>query len=175
MSKPEGSGQTIVRSVHGPKGLLQGMVVCSHCNNGLQSDRHRQQVPLYRERHAHECPTNNTSIVAEVIDKQVATIIHSLELHHDWKQKMAELAVANYDGPSPAALQDKRRRLSRAYSDGAYSDEEYNRRLAEIDRQLQQAVTITNPAIEEAVELFSNIPMLWTRPHRMREGNYSPR
>ncbi len=150
-----------IRLVHGPKGLLQGMVACRHCGNRLQSDRHRQQVPLYRERHAHECPTNNTSIVAEVIDKQVAIIIHCLDLDPDWKKKMAELAVANYDGPSPTALQEKRRRLSRAYSDGAYTDEEYNRRLAEIDRQLQQASTITNPAIEEAVELFSDIPMLW--------------
>ncbi len=151
----------LVRLVHGPKGQLQGMIACSHCGNGLQSDRHRRQVPLYRERHAHECPTNNTSIVAEVIDKQVATIIHCLDLHPDWQQKMAELAVASYNGPSPAALQEKRRRLGRAYADGAYTDEEYNRRLAEIDCQLQQASTITNPAIEEAAKLFSDIPMLW--------------
>lgn len=50
----------IMRTVYGPKGLLQGMVACSHCGNGFQSDRHRQKVPLYRERHAHECVTNNT-------------------------------------------------------------------------------------------------------------------
>ena len=150
-----------LRSVHGPKGLLQGMIACSNCGNGLQSDRHRQQVPLYRERHAHECLTNNTSIVADPIDRQVATIVHSLEIQPDWKKKMADLAMSNYNGPSPTTLQEKRRRLSRAYSDGAYSDEEYNRRLAEIDCQLQQANTVTAPAMEEAVELFSNIPMLW--------------
>lgn len=151
----------IVRSVHGPKGLLQGMVACSHCRNRLQSDRHRQQVPLYRERHAHECVTNNTSIVAGVIDKQVATIIHCLALHPDWKQKMAKLAVANYDGPNPEILQDKRRRLGKAYADGTFTDEEYNRRLTEIDRQLQRACVVTPPAIEEAVALFSDIPILW--------------
>ncbi len=74
---------------------------------------------------------------------------------------MADLAVGNYDGPSPTALKEKRRRLGRAYSDGAYSEEEYNQRLAEIDRQLQQASNVTTPAAEEAIELFSNIPMLW--------------
>ena len=150
-----------IRSVHGPKGLLQGIIACSHCGNGLQSDRHRQQVPLYRERHAHECVTNNTSIMAEIIDKQVSTIMHCLELHPDWKQKMVKIAVANNDGPNPETLRDKRRRLGKAYTDGTFTDEEYNCRLAEIDRQLEQACVVTPPAIEEAVALFSDIPLLW--------------
>jgi site-specific DNA recombinase len=136
-----------VRLVHGPKGLLQGMIACSHCGNGLQSDRHRQEVPLYRERHAHECPTNNTSIVAGVIDKQVATIVHSLELQADWKEKMAGLAVASYEGPNPEELREKRRRLGKAYADGAFTDQEYKVRLAEIDRQIEQTSVITTPAI----------------------------
>jgi len=150
-----------VRSVHGPKGLLQGMIACSHCGNGLQSDRHRRQVPLYRERHAHECPTNNTSIMAGAIDRQVATIVHSLELQSDWKQKMAEFAVSSYDGPNPERLRERRRRLVRAYGDGGYTDQEYRMRLAEIDRQIEQASVVTPPAIEEAVALFEDIPMLW--------------
>ncbi len=137
------------------------MVACSHCGNGLQSDRHRQQVPLYRERHAHECPTNNTSIVADAIDRQVATIVHSLELQPDWKQKMAELAVASYDGPNPEELREKRRRIVRAYGDGGYTDQEYKIRLAEIDRQIEQTSVVTPPAIEDAVKLFDDIPMLW--------------
>jgi len=151
----------IVRCVHGPKGLLQGMIACSHCGNGLQSDRHRQEVPLYRERHAHECPTNNTSIVAGVIDKQVATIVHSLELQPDWKEKMAGLAVASYEGPNPEELREKRRRLGKAYADGAFTDQEYKVRLAEIDRQIEQTSVITPPAIEDAVKLFEDLPMLW--------------
>lgn len=132
----------LVRTVHGPKGLLQGMVVCAHCKHPLQSDRHRQQVPLYRERHAHECPTNNTSITAEVIDKQVATIVHSLELRPDWSRRMAELAVANYTGPDLNTLHEKRRRLGKAYADGAFTDEEYYRRQQEIDQQLLQASNV---------------------------------
>ncbi len=151
-----------VRSVHGPKGLLQGMVACVACGNRLQSDRHHQRVPLYRERHVHECATNNTSIMAGVIDNQIATIIHCLELDSDWKKKMAELAVTNYDGPSPTILQEKRRRLGRAYVDETLSEKEYNWRLAEIDHQLQQACCVINPPIEKAAELFSDISMLWS-------------
>ena len=150
----------LVRTVHGPAGLLQGMVACAHCGQGLQSDRHREK-PMYRERHAHDCPTNNRALTAEIVDKQIATIVHSLDFHADWRQRMAEYAVSNHDGPDPATLREKRRRLVRAYGDGGYSDEEYKVRLAEIDRQIEQSCTVTPPAMEEAVALFSNIPILW--------------
>jgi hypothetical protein len=66
---------------------------------------------------------------------------------------MADLAIENYYDPNPTALQAKWRHI-RAYTDRTYTDEEYKRRLAEIDHQLQQAITITTPAIEEAAELF---------------------
>ncbi len=151
-----------VRSVHGPKGLLQGIVYCLHCGNALQSDRHRGQVPLYRERHAHGCPTNNTSSVAEVFDQQMATIIQSLALPPDWRQMMAQIAAATHSGPDPEALREKRRRLARAYADGAFSDDEYNWKLMEIDRQLQQSGTVMSPDIEEAVALFSDTQTLWS-------------
>ena len=150
------------RTVHGPKGLLQGMLFCIHCGNGLQSDRHRQQVPLYRERHAHKCPTNDTSIVADVFDRQLATIIHCLDLRSDWRSRMARLACQGYEGPSCNDLLEKRRRLARAYADGAFPDMEYEYRLTGIDRQLGQAQALTPPNVDEAVALFSDIPLLWS-------------
>ena len=112
-------------SVTGPKGLLQGMVACVHCGHGLQSDRHRQEVPLYRERHVHQCPTNDTSITADVLDRQMATIVHSLGLRKDWRERMAKLACQGYEGPSVSDLIERRRRLSRAYADGGFGDGEY--------------------------------------------------
>jgi len=153
--------RNIIRDVHGPKGLLQGIVVCSTCGNRLHSDRKSQKLPMYRERHAHECPTNETSIMAEVIDKQVATVVHSLQILPDWKQQMAQLAATNYDGPKPEDLKEKRRRLGKAYANEAFGDTEYEMRLAEIDRQLEQASVTTPPDVEDAVQLFSNLPMLW--------------
>jgi hypothetical protein len=149
------------RAVHGPKGLLQGIVACSHCGNRLQSDRYYNKIPIYRERHAHECPTNETSIVAEGIDKQVAVVVHSLVLNPDWKQQMVKAVVSSYEGPKPEDLRDKRRRLGKAYADGAFSDNEYKERMADIDRQLEQTSIVMPPDIEETVELFSNLPVLW--------------
>ena len=151
-----------IREVHGPKGLLQGIAVCSNCGNRLHSDRKNQTTPMYRERHAHECPTNESSIIAEVLDKQVAALVYSLDIKPDWKQQMAKVVVTTYEGPKPDELRDRRRRIVRAFGDGGYSDQEYKTRLDEIDRLLQQASAITPPDIEAAVELFSNLPMLWS-------------
>jgi len=150
------------RSVVGPKGLLQGMIACLHCGNGLQSDRHRQQVPLYRERHAHQCPTNNTSIAADVVDRQVTTIVHSLGLRRDWRERMAKLACQDYEGPSVTELMEKRKRLARAYADGGFGDLEYQRRLSEIDGLITKAQSMKPANLEEAVTLFNNIPLLWS-------------
>ena len=151
----------IARTVHGPKGLLQGMIACACCGNGLQSDRHRQQVPMYRERHAHNCLTNNHAIKADIIDKQVVTIIHCLGFQQDWKLKMAKLAMAAYNGPSLESLKEKRRRLGILYRDNNISDEEYKYRLADLDGQIKQATNNRLPALDEAMELFSNIVVLW--------------
>ena len=104
---------------------------------------------------------NESSIIAEVIDKQVAIAIHSLQILPDWKQQMAKVAVTTYEGPKPEELREKRRRLGKAYANEAFGDTEYEMRLAEIDRQLEQASVTTPPDVEDAVQLFSNLPMLW--------------
>jgi hypothetical protein len=82
------------------------------------------------------------SIIVEIFDKQVTTLVHSLDFKPNWKQQMAQVAAANYDGPSIESLQDKRRRTARAYGDGAYSKQEYERRLAEIDQQIEQTEVV---------------------------------
>jgi len=74
---------------------------------------------------------------------------------------MAELAVSDYKGPRPETLRENRRRLGKAYTNGAFTDQEYELRLAEIDQQLELVGNVATPVIEEAIELFSDIPVLW--------------
>jgi hypothetical protein len=45
---------------------------------------------MYRERHAHECATNNRSIMADAIDKQIETILTSVELQAGWRDRIAQ-------------------------------------------------------------------------------------
>ena len=91
---------------------------------------------MYRERHSHHCPTNGRSIMAQRANEQVKAILASVEFLPEWREEMARLAVANKEGPDPKELKEKRRRLSRAYAEGAFSDAEYQAKLDEIDAQL---------------------------------------
>ena len=107
-----------IRSVQGPKGVLQGLIACGNCGKRIQSDRHRFGGAMYRERHSHQCETNNRSIMAKKVDEQIEAILTSVELRPEWRDEMAKLAIASVEGPTPKELKDKRRRLSRAYAKG---------------------------------------------------------
>ena len=117
---------------------------------------------MYRERHSLGCDTNERSVMAAGLDDQIGSILQALELPSDWRKRMAQLATIRSDGPDPKRLQAKRRRLSRAYAEDAYSDAEYEELLSEIDRQLSLTTPIEPPSLEEAGQLFENIPQLWS-------------
>ena len=151
----------IVRTVEGPKGLFQGKIWCGNCGKGIQSDRHRFGGPMYRERHSHQCYTNGRSIMAKTVDQQIEDILTAMELMPKWRDRMSQLAVADSNGPGPRELQEKKRRLSRAYANGGFSDTEYDARLAEIDASLRLTESVGLPTLEEAAQLFEDIPQLW--------------
>ena len=153
--------RSVTRKVIGPKGLLQGRLSCGNCGKGIQSDRHRLGEPMYRERHSVQCDTNGRSVVAKHFDEQIGVILQPMELQADWRDRMADLATVATEGLDPKKLQENRRRLARAYGDGAYSDVEYEERLSEIDRQIGLTMPIESPSLEEAQLLFENIPQLW--------------
>ena len=152
----------ITRTVAGPSGLLQGMIACGQCGNGVQSDRHRFGGAMYRERHSHRCSTNNRSIMAKRVDEQIEAILTSVRLLPNWRDEMARLAVTNNEEPTTKKLTEKRRRLSRAYAEGAFNDTEYEAKLADIDAKLQLTNPLELPTLEEAAALFEDIPQFWT-------------
>ena len=58
-------------------------------------------------------------------------------------------------------LQDKRRRLSVAFANGGFTYPQYYARLAEIDASLRLTESVGLPTLEEAAQLFEDIPQLW--------------
>ena len=74
---------------------------------------------------------------------------------------MSQLATAKRAGPDLATPQEQRRRLERAYADGAFSEAGYEARAALIDSRIRQATTVVAPALEQAVALFEDIPDPW--------------
>ena len=147
----------------GAAGLLQGRLHCGHCGSKLHSERNRRGEPRYRERHGALCRTNSRSVLSRRVDWQMAEIWRAVEFPSDWRERVAEIASAAYNGPDVVALNEKRRRLARAYADGAFGDAEYTARLSAIDVQVRAATAACAPTYEEAAALFSDMPALWER------------
>lgn len=153
--------QSVQRSRGGASGVLRGRIACGQCGNSIHSERSHYGYPMYRERHGRECATNGKSVIAHRIDEQIAEIFRGLELPKAWRHRMAKLAVQPEEAIDTKALKDRRRRLGRAYADGALSDSDYEGRLAEIDSQFRAAQVVSLPSIDEAAELFGNLSGLW--------------
>jgi len=151
----------IIRTVQGPKGVLQGIINCGNCGNKIQSDRHRFGGAMYRERHSHQCSTNNRSIMAKSLDEQIEVILTSVKFRPQWRDEMARLAIASTEGPSPKELNDKLRRVSKSYIAGGISDSQYEADISEINARLRLTENVELPTLEEAARLFGDIPQLW--------------
>ena len=100
--------------------------------------------------------------MAKKVDEQIETVLTSVRLLPDWRNEMARLTAANHEQPDIKGLEEKKKkRLSRAYADGAFNDSEYEGRLADIDAKLRLTGRLELPTLDEAAELFEDIPQFW--------------
>lgn len=151
------------RLVHGDRGVVQGRAHCARCGNRLHSDRqYRTGLPMYRERHAFECDTNNHACMASPVDEQIGRMFGALAVADDWQHRIAMLAAASdCRRVDMDALVERKRRLGRAYADGGLSDDEYNARLGEIDVGIRSAQPTRRLELETCMQALSDLPRLW--------------
>jgi hypothetical protein len=117
---------------------------------------------MYRERHAFECETNNHALLARPIDDQVGRLFGALTILEDWRGRIA--AAAAKRGPrriDVASLDEQKRRLGKAFANGAFTDGEYEQKLAEIERRRRLAQPVASIRVEECVALLNDLPALW--------------
>ena len=62
-------------------------------------------------------------------DEQIAAVLQSVELNPNWQQRIVQLTIQGEEGPDPREIQEKRRRISRAYAEGAFTDGEFEQKL----------------------------------------------
>ena len=86
--------------------------------------------------------------------EQIAAVLQSVELNLDWQRRIVQLTVQGQEGPHPREILEKRRRISRAYAEGAFTDGEFEQKLVEIDALLAKTPVTDLPTLEEAAELF---------------------
>ena len=145
----------------GLTGALQGMTACGFCGNSIHSERNHLGDPRYRERHGWACPTNGRSTIAHRIDGQVGEILSCVKLAPKWRERIVKLTTTCDSELDLEALRNQRQRIAVAYGDGAYTEPDYRRRLAEIDTKIRSAVPVTLPSIEEAAELLDDFGAIW--------------
>src|SRR5690606_34962046 len=86
-----------------------------------------------------------------------------IKFPEDWRDRMAEFASGRYEGPSLSSLNERRRRLARAYADGAYSDVEYSDLRTAVDEQFRAATRAVGASYEEAAAVLRDMPAVWER------------
>ena len=156
--------RTGTRLVHGARGVLQGRVGCIRCGHPLHSDRqHRTGLPMYRERHAFDCETNNHACMAGPVNDQIGSLFGSLAIPEDWPERIATLAAKRgCRRVDIASLQERKRRVYQIHEDGGYgNDAEYKAKLAEIEAQIRTAQPAPILKVAECLALFKDLPALW--------------
>jgi len=142
--------------------LLQGRIRCARCAHALYPDRTAAGREIYRERHREDCATNGGVTGAAELNEQVRAVVTAVQFPVNEPIRAAALDRPTLDA---RALQDRRRRLGRAYAEtGAYSEAEYHARLADIDAQLTAAAdtAAAHQTDDEAtLSLIANLEALW--------------
>jgi site-specific DNA recombinase len=145
----------------GVTGALQGMLACNSCGNAIHSERNHQGDPRYRERHGWPCESNGRSVIAHRIDPQIGEIIAGIKLPVGWRELILTTAISGGPAMDLAGLKRQKRRIAQAYGDGAYTDEDYRRRIDEIDAKIISNTPVLMPSIDEAGDLIDDLPGMW--------------
>jgi hypothetical protein len=123
----------------------------------------------YREHHESRsiqpCPAHGRYIACDVADNQIGQLIEAIELGPRWLEEV--LAIISLKDEvdrikkARIATQEKLRRMGKAYIDGVFPDEEYNRQKRLLEMELESLVVPAANAAEEAGKLILNLKKLW--------------
>lgn len=161
-SRKEPRRISTVRVAHG---ALAGRVRCVHCEQPLWSDVMPNGRPIYRERHRRPCRTLGRSVSAGRLDQEMGDVFGAIRLSPEALQTALEATRRTLATSEDLdRLQDAKRRLARAYAvPGAFTEAEYEIRMADIDARLRAALWTAAPPLEEAYALVRDLPALWGR------------
>ena len=115
------------------------------------------------------------AVSCEVVDEQVGALIESIVLPEDWLDAVLERIslrdeVARVQA-EPDAVQEKLRRLGKAFVDGMVDEPDYERDKAQLEFDLTVLVVPEADAVAEAAWLVQRLPELWAAadlPERRR-------
>ncbi|OGN99302.1 MAG: hypothetical protein A2Y89_04825 [Chloroflexi bacterium RBG_13_51_18] len=134
--------------------------------------------PFYREHknsRSHGICPGGGSVTCTVIDSQITGLIEAIELGPQWLEEV--LAIISLKDEveqvrkKRQALQEKLRRMAKAYIDGVFPDEEYHRQKKLLEMELESLIIPKANAAEEAEKLIMDLPRLWLKANQEEKRN----
>ena len=149
--------------------LLKGIIRCAFCGMPMWAQTYKNGQRYYREhkssRSLQICEGAGGSIPCHVPDGQMGKIVEAIELGPRWLEEVLSI-ISLQDQVQKvredrAKVQEKLRRMARAYMDGLFPDDEYHRQKRLLEMELESLVVPEANAAEEAGKLVQDLPRLW--------------
>ena len=111
------------------------------------------------------CVDKSRSLPCHVPDEQMGRIVEAIALPDSWQERLLtqiQLAddVAQVE-KERKEVEQRMKRLGKAYVDGTYSEEAYKRELRVLEQKLASLVVPEVDATNEAGKLLEKLPELW--------------
>ena len=150
--------------------LLKGIIRCAHCLMPMWAQTYNSGSRYYREHRGSRghaaCPASGGSIPCDVADGQIGKIVEAVELGPKWEEEVLYIVSTKDEAESirekRQKVQERLRRIGKAYVDGVYDDDEYKRQKRVCEMELEALVVPEADAAAEAGKLISQLPMLWS-------------
>ena len=149
--------------------LLKGLIRCAYCGMPMWSQTYKNGNRYYREHHRSrglmECPSGSGSVICEVADEQVGRLVNAIALETDWIDQIIALIQLQDEvktiSESRRRVEERLRRLGKAYVNGVYADSDFEREKRSLEMQLESLVVPEVNAATEAGRLLEQLPELW--------------
>ena len=149
--------------------LLKGLIRCAYCGMPMWAQTYNSGRGYYREetrsRSGEVCPAEGASMPCHVPDGQIGKIVEAIELGPKWLEEV--LAIISLQDQvqkireERGKVQEKLRRMAKAYMDGLFPDDEYHRQKRMLEMELEGLAVPEANAAEEAGKLVKDLPNLW--------------
>jgi len=128
--------------------LLKGIIRCSYCGMPMWAQTYKNGQRYYREHKASRshaiCEGAGGSIPCHVADEQVWRLVEAIELGPRWLEQVLAIVSLKDEvervGKEREQVQERLKRMAKAYIDGLFSDEEYRRQKRLLEMELESLV-----------------------------------
>jgi hypothetical protein len=150
--------------------LLKGIIRCGYCGMPMWAQTYTNGRRYYREHHESRsiepCPAHGGNIACDIADEQVGKLIGAIDLGPRWQEEILTIISLKDEvdrvKKTRQTVQEKLRRMAKAYIDGVFPDEEFHRQKRLLEMELESLVVPQANAAEEAGKLIMNLKELWT-------------